>query len=81
MANKKLRGVVWPNLPNDTYFVDAGETDYDADASYREGTAGKALQHKAEVDGHYSDLTAGNAEQLVSNGKPSYTKHQLPLLL
>lgn len=77
MANKKLRGIVWPNLPNDTYLLDSGEVDYSAEASYRDGTVGKALQSKASVDGSYADLTAGNAEQLVSSVR---TNDKVPYL-
>lgn len=67
MANKKLNSIVWPNMPNDTYYLDAEKVKYDASETYPDGSVGKALQNKAEADGHYSDLTAGNAEQLVSN--------------
>ena len=77
MANKKLRGIVWPNLPNDTYLLDSGEVDYSAEASYRDGTVGKALQSKANIDGSYADLTAGNAEQLVSSVR---TNDKVPYL-
>lgn len=64
MAKKKLGSIVWPNLPNDTYILDAGKVEYDKDGTYDDFTAGRAIQRKADVDGAYPDLTAGTANQI-----------------
>lgn len=67
MARKKLEGIIWPNLPDDEYYLDAEKVEYNEEETYPEGSAGKAIQNKANTDGSYESMTVGNAEQLVSN--------------
>ncbi len=67
MANKKLNSITFPNMPNDRYYLDADKVNYDPEATYRDGSTGKALQHKAEIDGYYSEMSVGDAEQLISS--------------
>lgn len=76
MANKKLNSITFPNLPNDTYYLDADKVHYDATDTYADGSTGKALQNKAEIDGYYENLGAGTADNLAtdirSNDKTPY---------
>ena len=67
MANKKLNSITFPNMPNDRYYLDADKVNYDPEATYRDGSTGKALQSKAEIDGYYSEMSVGDAEQLISS--------------
>ena len=73
MANRKLKSLKFPGI-DDTYILDAGNVNYSDEETYEEGSVGKGLNdlkedmsHKAEIDGYYVDLTAGSAEQLISN--------------
>ena len=47
--------------------LDAGDLPFFASTDYTNGSVGSALQNKADVDGYYSGLGAGTAEQLISN--------------
>ena len=66
MANRKLNSIKFPDIA-DTYILDADKVNYDDSETYASGSVGKALQTKADNDGSYSNMTVGNAEQLVSN--------------
>ena len=62
----------------------AGDMSYSGSGTYSDGTVGKelsslktAIAAKPDVDGTYEDLTAGNAEQLLSN---EYIEDKVPYL-
>lgn len=77
MANKPLQTLKFPDLP-DTYTVPQVDDTLEVEGAAADAKkVGDALATKAEIDGYYQDLTAGNAEQLISTIK---TIDQVPYL-
>lgn len=66
MARRKLNTIKFPDI-EDIYYLDADKVEFDDSATYADGSVGKALVNKANIDGFYDELTAGSAEQLISS--------------
>lgn len=66
MARRKLNTIKFPDI-EDVYYLDADKVEFDDSATYADGSVGKALVNKANIDGYYDELTAGSAEQLISS--------------
>ena len=63
MVNKKLNSIVFPNLPNDKYILDAEKIMYSDSETYPDGSIGKTLQSRtADI----TDLKSDFGQNLAS---------------
>ena len=66
MADKKLNSITFPGIA-DRYILDSGHVEYDPTEVYSDGTVGKALNDKANINGYYENLGSGYADNLATD--------------